>query len=344
MQRSRFDNLRRTVGVVALLLTAAPSAWAQSITDAGRVEFTPSTDHSAVDPSSGAALVQSYSLQIFVAGASTAVQTVSLGKPTPQSDGMIRVDFVSLLSTPLTPGVVYESVVSAVGPGGSAPSARSNTFAFSAPCAPTISPTSQAIAAAGGTGSSTVTAGTGCVWSAVSNAPWITINSGAAGTGSGAVSFTASANTATTSRTGTLTIAGATFTVTQAGTPCAPTISPASANVTAAAGTGTITVTATAGCAWTASDSATWITVTSGASGSGPGTVGYTVTANPSTTPRTAAITVGGNSFSVTQAGVPCAPTISPTSANVAFGASTNSVTVTAAAGCAWTAARARPG
>src|SRR4029079_16302029 len=118
MQRSRFDNLRRTVGVVALLLTAAPSAWAQSITEAGRVEFTPSTDHSAVDPSSGAALVQSYSLQIFVAGASTAVQTVSLGKPTPQSDGMIRVDFVSLLSTPLTPAVVYESVVSAVGPGG----------------------------------------------------------------------------------------------------------------------------------------------------------------------------------------------------------------------------------
>ena len=85
-----------------------------------------------------------YSLQIFVAGASTAVQTVSLGKPTPQSDGMIRVDFVSLLSTPLTPAVVYESVVSAVGPGGSAPSARSNTFAFSAPCAPSISPTSQA--------------------------------------------------------------------------------------------------------------------------------------------------------------------------------------------------------
>jgi hypothetical protein len=60
-----------------------------------------------------------------------------------------------------------------------------------------------------------VTAGTGCAWTASSNAPWLTITSGATGTGNGPVGFSAAAN-AGGSRTGTLTIAGQTFTVTQA--------------------------------------------------------------------------------------------------------------------------------
>ena len=79
------------------------------------------------------------------------------------------------------------------------------------------------------------------------------------------------------------------------------------------------------------------MTVASGASGSGNGTVSYTVTANPSTTPRAAALTIGGNTFNVTQAAAPCAPTIAPASANVAAAAGTGTVTVTAATGCAWT-------
>ena len=74
---------------------------AQTITDPRRVEFSPSPDHNAVD-SSGNPLVSGYSLLIYVSGASTPTQTVSLGKPTPESDGMIRVDFVALLTTPLS--------------------------------------------------------------------------------------------------------------------------------------------------------------------------------------------------------------------------------------------------
>jgi hypothetical protein len=60
----------------------------------------------------------------------------------------------------------------------------------------------------------TVTTTSGCTWTAASNAPWLTITSGAAGTGNGTVGFTSAANVAG-SRTGTLTIAGQTFTVTQ---------------------------------------------------------------------------------------------------------------------------------
>jgi Zn-dependent metalloprotease len=85
-------------------------------------------------------------------------------------------------------------------------------------CTFSISPTSASQPAGGGTGSVTVTATAGCTWSAVSNATFITITSGSTGTGNGTVNYSVAANTGSTSRTGTMTIAGLTFTVTQAGT------------------------------------------------------------------------------------------------------------------------------
>ena len=148
----------------------------------------------------------------------------------PQADGMIRLDFLSLLATPLATGVIYEAQVAAVGPGGSSASAWSNTFAFGMACPPnSISPTSNVVAA-GATGSVTVTAATGCGWTATSNAAWITISAGATGTATARLRST-SPRTRGTPRTGTLTIGGNTFTVTQAGATCAPTISAPSANV-----------------------------------------------------------------------------------------------------------------
>src|SRR5207247_3489614 len=52
---------------------------------------------------------------------------------------------------------------------------------------------------------------------AASNAGWITIISGGSGGGNGTVTYTVEANSSTSSRTETMTIAGQTFTVTQAG-------------------------------------------------------------------------------------------------------------------------------
>jgi hypothetical protein len=86
-------------------------------------------------------------------------------------------------------------------------------------CSYSISPTSASYAAAGGTGSVSVTAPAGCNWTAaVTTATFITITSGSSGSGNGTVTYSVAPNTATTSRTGALTIAGITFTVTQAGT------------------------------------------------------------------------------------------------------------------------------
>src|SRR5947207_668026 len=88
------------------LLIAAP-LHAQSIFDAQRVEFTPSPDNSTVG-SDGTPLVSNYTLTVYVAGSSTPFATANLGKPAPDTDGMMRVDFSTLLSTPLQVGVSYE--------------------------------------------------------------------------------------------------------------------------------------------------------------------------------------------------------------------------------------------
>ncbi|MGH9846769.1 MAG: BACON domain-containing protein, partial [Blastocatellia bacterium] len=85
-------------------------------------------------------------------------------------------------------------------------------------CNYSISPTSQSFNASGGAGSVNVATTTGCAWTAaVNNAPWITITSGSSGTGNGTVNYSVAANTTTSSRTGTITITGQTFTVNQAG-------------------------------------------------------------------------------------------------------------------------------
>ena len=84
-------------------------------------------------------------------------------------------------------------------------------------CPYSIASTGQSFPISGGTGSVEVTARSGCGWTAVSNADWITITSGSSGS-SDAVDYSVAVNSSTTSRTGTLSIAGLTFTVTQAGT------------------------------------------------------------------------------------------------------------------------------
>jgi hypothetical protein len=84
-------------------------------------------------------------------------------------------------------------------------------------CTFAIAPSSQDMPQAGGSGAVTVTANPGCAWTASSNAPWLTVTAGAAGTGSGSVQFGVGANPTGALRSGTITIAGQVFTVNQAG-------------------------------------------------------------------------------------------------------------------------------
>jgi hypothetical protein len=174
-----------------------------------------------------------------------------------------------------------------------------------APCTYGITPSEQQIAAEGGIRSFAVTAGGTCTWTAVSNAGWLTVTSGA-GTGPGNVTFTVAANPAE-ARTGTITVANQTFTVTQAAVPppvCTYTLTPTSQTMLPQAGTGAVTVTAGPTCAWTAASDADWLTVTSGVSGTGTGTVTFTVAENAGA-PRNGTIMIAGQAFTVTQSGPP---------------------------------------
>ncbi|MCX8031517.1 MAG: carboxypeptidase regulatory-like domain-containing protein [Thermodesulfovibrionales bacterium] len=83
-------------------------------------------------------------------------------------------------------------------------------------CTYSISPTSQTFPKEGGIGTVNVITNSDCSWTAQSNISWITITSGNAGSGNGTLSYSVASNSGG-SRTGTLTIAGKTFTVSQAG-------------------------------------------------------------------------------------------------------------------------------
>jgi hypothetical protein len=208
------------------------------------------------------------------------------------------------------------------------------TVTQGAGCAFTLSSDRSTQPAGGGSGTVNVTAGSGCGWTAASNAPWLTITSGASGSGNGTVSFTAAANSGP-DRTGTLTIGGRTFMVEQAGT-CGFTVAPLSPSVPAGGASVRVDVAAQAGCAWTATSNAPWITVSSGAAGTGNGAVQLNVQPNTGA-PRTGTVTVAGQTVTITQEGL-CSYAVAPEAIPSGAAGGTARVDVTAMAGCAWTA------
>ncbi len=185
------------------------------------------------------------------------------------------------------------------------PDATTAVFTVPGGCAYSINPTSQSFPGSGGSGSVAVTTQAGCAWTAASNASFITITSGSSGNGSGAVNYTLAANSGA-ARTGTITIAGQTFTVTQAaGSSCTYSINPTNQSFPSSGGSGSVNVTTQGGCAWTAASNASWITITSGASGTGFGTVNYTVGADSAASFRSGALTIAGRIFTVQQGAPP---------------------------------------
>ena len=296
--------------VIGFVASARPLG-AQTIQNPSTVEFDPSPDHNVT--TNGTPLVDRYEMDIFVSGTSQSVRTLSMGKPAPAGDGRIRINFAALLTQPLPPGTIYTASVSAVGPGGRTSSTVApDTFIFTAPCSFTVSPANPpSLAASGASASVTVTTTSGCAWTASEAASWLTITSGGSGTTTGTVSYTATANTTTSPRSATLTVAGQSVTVAQNAAACSFAVSPANPPSLAASGaSASVTVTTTSGCAWTASESASWLTITSGGSGTTTGTVSYAATANTTTSPRSATLTVAGQSVTVAQDAAACSFTV----------------------------------
>ena len=86
--------------------------------------------------------------------------------------------------------------------------------------------------------------------------------------------------------------------------PCTFSLLPSHATYDGIANAGTFTVTASgSGCIWTATSKADWISISSGDSGIGDGTVAYSVTINSNSNSRVGTIVVGSKTFTVTQQG-----------------------------------------
>ncbi|MGH9762390.1 MAG: BACON domain-containing protein, partial [Blastocatellia bacterium] len=121
---------------------------------------------------------------------------------------------------------------------------------------------------------------------------------------------------------------------------CSYSLTPASnPNVPVAGGPFQLTVNTTAGCAWSATSSVSWITFPTGSSGSGTGPLNYTVAASTNPASQTGTVTIATQQFLVTQAGTSCGYSVS-TSNPPTFAASggNSSFGVTAGSGCTWTA------
>src|SRR6185436_11823968 len=186
------------------------------------------------------------------------------------------------------------------------------------------------------TGSVTVTAPAGCAWSVASGSSWISITAGATGVGNGSVSYSVAFNPNLVGRTGTVSVAGQTFTVTQAGNPCAVTLLTTNASHVSSGGTGLVTVAAASGCTWNVSNTNSWITITTSTNGTANGSFGYSVASNPNGTPRSGAISIAGQIFTVDQAGAACVFAIAPPEHAHTAVSENGFVSVATFSGCGW--------
>ncbi len=145
-----------------------------------------------------------------------------------------------------------------------------------------------------------------CNWTALSNnTDWLSItSSGNAGTSD--ANFVAAPNTNAAPRMGTLTIAGQTYTVTEAGAGCSYTLGTSSVTASSAGAPGSFTFTANAaGCSPNAQSFAAWIGTSTAFSGTS-GTVSFAVAPNASAVNRNGTIQLGDQTFTVNQTGAQC--------------------------------------
>jgi hypothetical protein len=209
------------------------------------------------------------------------------------------------------------------------------TVGSTANCTVTLPQTSRAnVPAAGGQFTDSYTVPAGCPAPTVtSNSAFITNASAAApnAQGQGTFTYTVAAN-AGAARNGTLSVGGQTFTVSQQAS-CAVGLSPTVAPFAQAGGAGRFTVVPDnndAQCAWAATTTANWITINTGATGTGTNRVTYTVAANQTGATRTGTVVVNGTVHTVTQLSG-AAPTVAFSQAtfSVGEGVASRSATLT---------------
>jgi hypothetical protein len=165
-----------------------------------------------------------------------------------------------------------------------------------------VDPTQVAIP--GGGGSVTISVhmmqGQQCNWTAQTNG-FLRIEGSATGTGNGSIVVAADPNTGGT-RVGTVSVAGASVTISQARTNCVVSVSPLTQSASDLGGTFYVNVTAPGNCDWTINSSTEFVAVNGPLARSGTAQVAYQVAPNQSANPRTAVIRIDKFDLTITQA------------------------------------------
>jgi hypothetical protein len=201
-------------------------------------------------------------------------------------------------------------------------------------CTFTLASTSASVPAAGGPASVSVQAGPGCTWTIANSTAWVSNGTPPTVTGAGTAEFTVAPNTGP-ARSATVTVANRPFAINQA-SGCQYQLNPAAWTFATAGGPGAIGVTTAAGCDWTASSDADWLTITSARTGSGSAAIQINVTANAGPQ-RTANVSIANQRFVATQL-TGCTYSIEPKGWGFPAAGAADWVWVTATPGCFWVA------
>jgi hypothetical protein len=168
-------------------------------------------------PANGAAGVSLTSTLSWSASSGATSYDVYFGtSPTPAL--LANTMATSYTPATLTSNTAYHWQVVAENSAGTASSAIFSFTTFNSSCSFAATPPAVLIGHAGGSSTVSLTAGTGCAWTAISSASWLTITAGGSGTGNGTISFTVGSNPSA-AQLGYLKFANQTVSVMQGGSP-----------------------------------------------------------------------------------------------------------------------------
>lgn len=205
---------------------------------------------------------------------------------------------------------------------------------------PALAPATATLPAQGGLATAQLTLPSNVTWTANTETPWLTILSSTSAAGSTTLEVEASANPTVYPRTGTVTIATQTFTITQAGLNAS--VAHGELIFGTDGGSGWVDVAAEGNGQWNAVSDVPWLTVAVGEVGVGSGSV--FIVADPYTQTsfaRVGSVNIAGRTVYITQRGYTLS--ITPQVAQVGSNSGAGEFGVAAPVGAVWEAIVAEP-
>lgn len=118
---------------------------------------------------------------------------------------------------------------------------------------------------------------------------------------------------------------------------CAFTLESSGASFSSSGGLGAVALTTEAGCAWSALNTNSWITLLSSAAGVGSSAISYLVTPNPTSNARTGTVMIASRPYVVSQLGIFCDFALTPAIRVHGPEGSDGQVNISANSACFWT-------